>query len=243
MTRLADESQFELIQQLVQKSATAEPGLLLRAEPITMRSGASIDLHGIDLLGRPCLFGMFLDLDSEAYDWVLEVISSFRDGLEGADPIYQRGREPRLFVLSHALRLEDYSRLKFFAESISIRAFRIAKLTTSWQLRLAFPEPDPVQSHPWLESIEERDRDFIQRMLAAAGRGGLKVALQGGPWPMNLVNSEGPFASLHSSESGLLMSVPTEDEQFTILDLNSPIDRDLAIDSVLRHRRTEDICL
>ncbi|NQU48477.1 MAG: hypothetical protein HQ519_07505 [Planctomycetes bacterium] len=243
MTLLADESQFELIQQLLQKPAAAEPGLLLRAEPITMRSGNRIDLHGIDLLGRPCLFGMFLELDAQAYDWLLEVITSFRDGLEGADPIYQRGREPRLFVLSHALRLEDYSRLRFFAESISIRAFRIAKLTTSWQLRLAYPEPEPVLSQPWLECIEEKDRDFVQRMLAAAGRGGVKIALQGGPWPMNLVNSEGPFASLHSSESGLLMSVPTQDEKYTILDLNLPLDRDLAIDSVLRHRRTEEISL
>jgi len=53
---------------------------------------------------------------------------------------------------------------------------------------------------------------------------------------LNLVNEEGPFASLHQGDSGLLMSVPVGQGQYRVLDLNVARDRDLAIDSVMRHR-------
>ncbi len=237
MSALDPVEQSSLVEFLLAKPARVEPGLLLQDLAIPLRSGAEIGLHGIDLLGRPCLFGMFEQMGPSAYDWALEVITSFREGLEGADPIYRRGREPRLILLSRSWCVEDFARLRFFAQTTAVRGYQIHGDVLDWKLELCFPSAEPSPADAWVEDLGAHDRRFLQRMLAAAGRGGRKVKLQGGLWPLTLVNSEGPFASLHQGESGLLMSVPDGEERFRVLDLNRALDRDLAIDSVLRHRK------
>lgn len=226
-----------LVEQLLASPARIEPGMLLQAQPIILRSGAEIAVHGMDLLGRPCLFGLFQQLDATAWDWLLEAITAFREGLEGSDPVYQRGREPRMFLLCAQWVVQDYARLRFFAESVNVRGYRIHGDALGWELDLCFPAAEGVAEDLWLERVRQQDRQFIRRLLAAAGRGGSLVQVQGGLWPLNLVNHEGPFASLHLGEDGLLMSVPDEDRRYRVLDLNLAKDRDLAIDSVMRHRR------
>jgi hypothetical protein len=221
------------LKRLLARPARVEPGMLLQAQPITMRSGAEIPLHGIDLLGRPCLFGLFDQMNPDCWDWVLEVITSFREGIEGTDPVYQRGREPRLFLLCREWQVEDFARLRFFHQTVGVRGYRMSE---SGGLELCFPAVDSVAADAWIGQVQEGDRPFIQRLLAAAGRGGNTVQVLGGVWPLNLVNEEGPFASLHQGDSGLLMSVPVGQGQYRVLDLNVARDRDLAIDSVMRHR-------
>ena len=233
MTFLDSEHTQQWVKRLLAHPARIEPGMLLQAHPISLRSGAVIELHGIDLLGRPCLFGFFECMDPVAWDWVLESITSFREGIEGSDPIYQRGREPRLFLLGQEWQVEDFARLRFLAQNIAIRGYRLKEFGS---MDLCFPAVDAVDPNAWVEHVAEKDRMFIERLLAAAGRGGQKVQVMGGFWPLNLVNADGPFASLHQNEDGLLMSVPAEPGRYRILDLNQSRDRDLAIDSVMRHR-------
>ncbi len=233
MSQLSPDKIEHWIKRLLARPARVEPGMLLQAQEISMRSSAQISLHGIDLLGRPCLFGFFEGLTAEAWDWVLETITSFREGMEGTDPVYQRGREPRLFLFCRDWHVEDFARLRFLNETVAMRGYR---MKDSGGLELCFPAADSASSSDWLEKLADRDRPFIRRLLAAASRGDKKVQVLGGMWPLNLVNEEGPFASLHQGDSGLLMSVPMGLGEYRVLDLNLVRARDLAIDSVMRHR-------
>jgi len=212
-----------------------EPGVLLQGQALRLPNGSKVRLHGVDILGRPCIVGVFRELDPDAYDWMLSVACAFRDGILGGDAVYARGREPRLFVVAPWFRPEDIARLALLDEAISVRALRLRKASDGkWSSELIHPRLDVLDEQAWEEHAPAQSHGFLRRLRAAARRGVQRCEFQGSPWPLLLVGPQGPLAAVHRDGDRLLfLSAGDRDESPHLIDLSSEGGQDAAIDAIL----------
>jgi hypothetical protein len=190
----------------------------------------------VDILGRPCIVGVFRELDAEAYDWMLSVACAFRDGILGGDAVYARGRDPRLFVLAPWFRPEDIARLALLDEAISVRALRLRKASDGkWSTELMHPRMDVLDEQAWEDHAPESSHGFLRRLRAAARRGVQRCEFQGSPWPLLLVGPDGPLAAVHRDGDRLLfLSAEDRGRSPQLIDLSSEAGQDAAIDAILQ---------
>jgi hypothetical protein len=212
-----------------------EPGVLLQDQALLLPSGRKVRLHGVDILGRPCVVGIFRELDADAYDWLLSVSCAFRDGILGGDAVYARGREPRLFVVAPWFRPEDIARLALLDEAVSVRALRLRKAPDgSWSSELMHPRLDVLDERVWEAHAPLSSHGFLSRLRAAARRGVQRCEFQGAPWPLLLVGPQGPLAAVHrDSERLLFLLAGGVDGSPQLIDLSSEGGQDAAIDAIL----------
>jgi hypothetical protein len=238
----------ELRQLFLAHPARLEPGLLLQAHPLQLEGDVEVPLHGVDVLGRPCLVGIFDQLNAEAYDWMLSVLVAFRDGMAGGDPVYAKGRQPRLFLLCSFYRPEDHARLRLLSEACSVRAMSFQHMPTpatdperQWLIRLSFPQPAEGDFSGWTELAPTHLQAYLSRFLAACRRGQPSISVEGTPWPMLLIGPNGPFGALHKEEGQLVLVANHENNGLPVVfDLEREEERDLAIDRVLRERASSE---
>jgi hypothetical protein len=220
---------------LLTRPAWIEPGVLLQAQTLRIPNGRKVRLHGVDILGRPCIVGVFRELNADAYDWLLSVACAFRDGILGGDAVYARGREPRLFVVAPWFRPEDVARLALLDDAVSVRALRLRKAPNGkWSTELMHPRMDVLDEQAWEENAPEQSHGFLRRLRAAARRGVQRCEFQGSPWPMLLVGPQGPLAAVHRDGDRLLfLSAGDHGEPPQLIDLSSEGGQDAAIDAIL----------
>jgi hypothetical protein len=220
---------------LLARPEWVEPGVLLQDQALRLPDGRRIRLHGVDVLGRPCLVGVFRELDAEAYDWLLAVACAFRDGMLGGDPVYSRGREPRLFVVAPWFRPEDLVRLDLLSDAVDVRALRVRRCAESWATELVHPRCEFGDLESWLEASPAALRGFLRRLYAVAQRGGQRCEFQGQPWPICVAGGDGPLASIHRDGERLLyLAVRGAGEPPEMLALDGERGQDQAIDHLLR---------
>jgi hypothetical protein len=244
MNSAFSETSEQLRDLFLSQPARLEPGVLLQAHPLQVADGAEVPLHGVDVLGHPCLVGIFDQLDAQAYDWMLQVLVAFREGMLGGDPVYAQGRQPRLFLLCSFYRPEDHARLRLLSEACSVRALSYQRLPadpiqgqTEWLIRLSYPQPASGDFHRWTEQAPHPLQAYLSRFLAACRRGQPSISVEGTPWPMLLVGPQGPFGALHLDEERLVLVANQAEEGLPIVfNLEHEADRDRAIDRILRER-------
>jgi len=221
---------------LLERPELVEPGVLLQSHLLQLAGGWRVKLHGVDVLGRPCLVGCFRALDAAAYDWALGVACAFRDGLAGSNPVYSRGREPRIFMASPMFRSEDLARLRLLDQAGSFRGLRVHRDGAGeWQTELSFPRSEFPDDREWLADAPADCQAFLGRLIAAARRGGVRAEIQGRPWPMLLTSDFGPVAALHRDRDRMLfLSVNAPGDPPEMLELVSEEKQDQAIDRLLR---------
>jgi hypothetical protein len=217
------------------RPAWIEPGVLLQGEALLLPNGSKVRLHGVDILGRPCIVGVFRELDADAYDWMLSVACAFRDGILGGDAVYARGREPRMFVVAPWFRPEDIARLALLDAAFSVRALRLRKAPDgSWTSELIHPRLDVLDEQAWEEHAPKASHGFLRRLRAAARRGVQRCEFQGAPWPLLLVGPQGPLAAVHrDGERLLFLAASGVDMSPQLIDLSSEGGQDAAIDAIL----------
>lgn len=215
--------------------AWIEPGILLQGQALRMPNGRKVRLHGVDILGRPCIVGVFRELDADAYDWMLSVACAFRDGILGGDAVYARGREPRLFVVAPWFRPEDIARVALLDQAFSVRALRLRKAAEGrWSTELMHPRTDPLDEAAWEARAPASSHGFLRRLRAAARRGVQRCEFQGAPWPLLLIGPHGPLAAVHRDGERLLFLVSGSAEVSPrLIDLSTEGGQDAAIDAVL----------
>lgn len=222
---------------LLRRPEWVEPGILLQDQALLLPGGGKVRLHGVDVLGRPCLVGVFRELDADAYDWMLSVVCAFRDGLLGGDPVYARGREPRLFVVAPWYRPEDLARLALLDDAVPVRALRVRRSSSNgWATELVQPRHDfPDDPELWMQHAPEASHGFLQRLRSAGLRGVHRCDFQGEPWPLLLVGLQGPLAAMHrDGERLLFLAVSEPGVPAQLLDVRTESGQDAAIDHVLR---------
>ena len=212
-----------------------EPGVLLQGQALVLPNGRKVRLHGVDILGRPCIVGVFRELDADAYDWMLSVACAFRDGILGGDAVYARGREPRMFIVAPWFRPEDVARLALLDEAVSVRALRLRKAADGgYSTELMHPRLDVLDEQAWEAHAPISSHGFLRRLRAAARRGVQRCEFQGAPWPLLLVGPQGPLAAVHrDGERLLFLAVGGAGSSPQLIDLNSEGGQDAAIDAVL----------
>lgn len=220
---------------LLESPAWLEPGVLLQDQALRLPDRRKIRLHGVDILGRPCLVGIFRELDESAYDWMLSVACAFRDGILGGDAVYARGREPRLFVLAPWFRPEDMARLALLDEAVSVRALRLRKTNSErWSTELMHPRTDFLDEQVWEQDAPPALHGFLHRLRAAAHRGVQRCEFQGAPWPLLVVGKHGPFAAIHrDGERLLFLEAGLHGQSPRLIDLSSELGQDEAIHAIL----------
>ena len=233
----------EVRRALLQRPEWVEPGVLLQDQALVLPGGRKIRLHGVDVLGRPCPVGVFKELDAEAYDWMLAVLCAFRDGLLGGDPVYARGREPRLFVIAPWYRPEDLARLALLDEAAPVRALRVRRRAGAWATELIHPRADfPDEFERWVDAAPTGAEGFLSRLRAACLRGVHRCDFQGEPWPLLISGPGGPLAAIHREGERLLyLAVHEPGQPPELVDLRSESGQDAAIDHVLRSRIGADL--
>ena len=222
---------------LMRRPEWVEPGVLLQDQALRLPGGGKVRLHGVDVLGRPCLVGVFRELDAKAYDWMLAVVCAFRDGLLGGDPVYARGREPRLFVVAPWFRPEDLARLALLDDAVQVRALRVRRSATeSWTTELVQPRQEvPDDPASWLKAAPEATHGFLARLRSASLRGVHRCDFQGEPWPLLMMGPAGPVAAIHRDEDRLLfLAVQERGQPARVIDVQTESGQDAAIDHVLR---------
>lgn len=227
----------EIRRALMRRPEWVEPGILLQDQALTLPGGGKVKLHGVDVLGRPCLVGVFRELDAQAYDWMLAVVCAFRDGLLGGDPVYARGREPRLFVVAPWYRPEDLARLALLDDAVQVRALRVRRSATEgWVTELVQPRQEfPDDPAPWFEAAPAETHGFLKRLRSAGLRGVHRCDFQGEPWPLLVMGPQGPVAAIHRDEDRLLfLAVHEQGLPAQVLDVRTESGQDAAIDHVLR---------
>lgn len=212
-----------------------EPGVLLQGQALVLPNGDKVRLHGVDILGRPCIVGVFRELNAAAYDWLLSVACAFRDGILGGDAVYARGREPRLFVVAPWFRPEDIARLALLDEAVSVRALRLRKAPDGhWATELMHPRMDLLDEQAWESHAPSAFHGFLRRLRAAARRGVQRCEFQGAPWPLLLVGPQGPLAAVHrDGERLLFLAAASEGASPQLIDLGTEGGQDAAIDAIL----------
>ncbi|MCH2101993.1 MAG: hypothetical protein MK209_08745 [Planctomycetes bacterium] len=228
----------EIRQALMRRPEWVEPGVLLQDQSIKLPGEAGkLRLHGVDVLGRPCLVGVFRELDAAAYDWMLAVVCAFRDGLLGGDPVYSRGREPRLFVVAPWYRPEDLARLALLADAVPVRALRVRRNSSEgWVTELVQPRHEfPDDPAHWLDQAPESMHGFLKRLRSAGLRGVHRCDFQGEPWPLLLMGAQRPVAAIHrEGDRVLFLAVDEPGMPARVIDLQTESGQDTAIDHVLR---------
>ena len=227
----------EIRRALMRRPEWVEPGILLQDQALRLPGGGKVKLHGVDVLGRPCLVGVFRELDAKAYDWMLAVVCAFRDGLLGGDPVYARGREPRLFVVAPWYRPEDLARLALLDDAVQVRALRVRRSATEgWVTELVQPRQEfPDDPAPWFEAAPAEMHSFLKRLRSAGLRGVHRCDFQGEPWPLLVMGLQGPVAAIHRDEDRLLfLAVQEQGVPARVLDVRTESGQDAAIDHVLR---------
>lgn len=227
----------EVRRALLRRPEWVEPGILLQDQALLLPGGRKIRLHGVDVLGRPCLVGVFRELDADAYDWMLSVVCAFRDGLLGGDPVYARGREPRLFVVAPWYRPEDLARLALLDDAVPVRALRVRRSSENgWATELVQPRHEfPDDPEVWMQHAPTASHSFLKRLRSAGLRGVHRCDFQGEPWPLLLMGPHGPIAAMHRDEDRLLfLAVSEPGMPAHLLDVQTESGQDAAIDHVLR---------
>lgn len=223
-------------QALLRRPEWVEPGVLLQDQPLMLADGRKVRLHGVDIEGRPCLVGVFRELDAKAYDWMLASLCAFRDGMLGRDPVYSRGHEPRLFVVAPWFRPEDLSRLRLIGRDGSVRALRLRHLgEQEFRTELVFPATEFPNADAWVEQAPQELRGFCRRLLAAARRGPDRFEFQGVAWPVLIAGEQGPVAALHlQGSTPRFLAVGDAGMPPRVIELTTEAGQDDAVDHLLR---------
>lgn len=217
------------------RPALLEPGLILQGHPLRLAGDRKLRVHGVDVLGHPCVVECFRRLDAEAWDWMLAVLCAFREGQAGADPVYARGRQPRLFVLAPQFRPEDLARARVLDEAAPVRAFRVrAAGSSDWEADMVLPAPEPAGAD-WIAAAPVAGRSALLRIAATCARGARRAEIVHGRWPVLVRTAAGAVASIHRDGERLWFLAAGPDGG--LLDLSREDDADRAVDRLLRALR------
>ena len=119
----------EFLKWLAHHPEALEPGLRMLDHGLELGAEATVEVVGIDGLGRPCLM---VDVDSfspTTYDHILLLIARLKGGGERYRNLFARPTEPRLFLLAPKFPEEVRERLELLTHAFPLRCFRIGPPT------------------------------------------------------------------------------------------------------------------
>jgi len=229
----------EFLKWLVHHPESLEPGLRMLEHGLELGSDISVDVCGVDGLGRPCLMLHVESFDPSIYDQILLLIARLRGGGERYRDLFARPNEPRLFLLAPNFPHDARERLQLLATAFPLRCFRVEPPINGRRTPFIFLD-EMISTSDNLDylamlpaSIETR---YVRRLLQACSVLQPEVLCKGGDWPLLLTSASGPLATLMVEEEHVYVAVPGKLRGSPLLLLQDDEAVDLAIDHLLRQQ-------
>ncbi|MHC4380720.1 MAG: hypothetical protein ACYSU1_06485 [Planctomycetota bacterium] len=227
----------EFLKWLAHHPEALEPGLRMLDHGLDLGAEATVEVVGIDGLGRPCLM---VDVDSfspTTYDHILLLIARLKGGGERYRNLFARPTEPRMFLLAPKFPEEVRERLELLTHAFPLRCFRIGPPTRDRSTPLVEVEEivdvDCPMDH--LDGLDpETDAKFLRRLLQACTALQPPVLCRGGDWPLLLQGQDGLLATLLREDGRVAFSVSGQVRGSPMILLDDDESVDLAIDHLLR---------
>ncbi|MDA0668007.1 MAG: hypothetical protein O3A95_08585 [Planctomycetota bacterium] len=204
---------------------------------LDLGSELTVEVCGVDGLGRPCLMLHVEQFQASVYDKILLLIARLRGGGERYRDLFARPNEPRLFLLAPSFPDAARERLELLASAFPLRCFRIGPPENG----RALPSIQLVEMISKIHNLEylsmldpKFETRFARRLLQACSALQPAVLCQGGDWPLLLTSATGPVATLMRGEDHLYFAVPGKLRGSSLLLLQDDDAVDLAIDHLLR---------
>lgn len=227
----------EFLKWLAHHPEALEPGLRMLDHGLELGADASVDVVGIDGLGRPCLLVHVDSFQPTTYDRILLLVARMKGGGERFRNLFARPTEPRLFLLAPHFPGEVRERLELLTHAFPLRCFRIGPPTKERSTPLVAVEEivdvDGPMDH--LDGLDPgTDAQFLRRLLQACAALHPPVLCRGGDWPLLLQGQDGPIATLlrERGKVGFAVSGHVRGSPMVLLDDDESVD--LAIDHLLR---------
>ena len=227
----------EFFKWLAHHPESLEPGLRMLEHGLELGSEITVEVCGVDGLGRPCLMLHVEEFEASTYDEILLLIARLRGGGERYRDLFSRPHEPRLFLLASSFPDSARERLELLASAFPLRCFRIGppirgRRVPSIALEEMISLPNSLDYLDLLgPKVETR---FVRRLLRACSALQPQVLCKGGDWPLLLTSPSGPVATLMRQEDHLYFAVPGKLRGSPLLMLQDDDAVDLAIDHLLR---------
>lgn len=227
----------EFLKWLAHHPEALEPGLRMLDHGLELGSNASVDVVGIDGIGRPCLLVHVEAFSPTTYDHILLLVARLKGGGERYRNFFARPNEPRLFLLAPQFPEEVRERLELLTHAFPLRCFRIGPPNKDRSAPLVEVEEivdvDCPMDH--LAGLDaETEAHFLRRLLQACAALHPPVLCRGGDWPLLLQGQDGPIATLLREHGKVGFAVPGQVRDSPMMLLDDDESVDLAIDHLLR---------
>ena len=227
----------EFLKWLVHHPESLEPGMRMLEHGIELGPELTVDVCGVDGLGRPCLMLHVEEFDASTYDQILLLIARLRTGGDRFRDLFARPKEPRLFLLAPSYPNAARERLELLAGAFPLRCFRIGPPESGrGNPSIQLVEMISVTNNlDYLTKLDPRIQTrFARRLLQACSVLQPAILCQGGDWPLLLTSAKGPVATLMCGKDHLYLAVPGKLRGAPLLLLQDDDAVDLAIDNLLR---------
>lgn len=227
----------EFFKWLAHHPESLEPGMRMLEHGLELGPEMTVEVCGVDGLGRPCLMLYVEEFRASTYDKILLFIARLRRGGERYRDFFARPKEPRLFLLAPGFPDAARERLELLSSAFPLRCFRIGPPESGRRVPAIHLVEMISMNHnlEYLSMLEPQfETRFARRLLQACSALQPAVLCQGGDWPLLLTSATGPVATLMRGKDHLYFAVPGKLRGSPLLLLQDDDSVDLAIDHLLR---------
>ncbi len=215
-----------------------EPGLRLEGQPLELAEGVSVDLWGVDALGRPVLLFLAATINPSLFNEILDVVSRFQETPDRWLGRFSSITDIRVMVVTEKFSEDLRRRMEVLARAIPLRVLQLRLPTTTKGVPEVLPLlPAGRPDFSFLtQDIEEKTRVAAGRFLSALTHIRPAFQAQGAQWPILLTGIHGPFGILFQSDGRLSLCCNHEGGEAKRIDLVDDLSVDIALDCLMREQ-------